>query len=116
MGKGQEIGLMGGSLGGIMSLNGNNWPGVKVSVAMSSPRTGLTIEDLLQNVLLTAGKDDYISTCDYWISDECTALYNAAIEPKKLILLDGDQHGLDILAVKGIKEEILDWINARMAD
>jgi hypothetical protein len=48
--------------------------------------------------------------------DECTALYNAAIEPKKLIVLDGEKHGMDILAVKGIKEEILEWINARMAD
>jgi hypothetical protein len=111
-----RIGLMGGSLGAIESLNGNNWTGVKVSVALTAVRTGLREMDLLQNVLLTGGKGDYISTCDYWIADECTAIYNAAVEPKKLILLEGDKHGIDILAVKGIKKEILDWINARMAD
>ena len=111
-----RIGLMGGSLGANGALNGNNWPGVKVSVAMSGTRLGVSGANILQNVLLTAGKSDYVSGCDYWIVDECTALYNAASEPKKLIVLEGDKHGMDILAVKGIKEEILEWINARMAE
>lgn len=111
-----RIGLMGGSLGANGALNGNNWTGVKVSVAMSGTRLGVTEVNVLHNVLLTAGKADYISTCDYWIVDECTALYNAADEPKKMIVLEGEKHGMDILAVKGIKEEILEWINTRMTD
>ena len=39
-----------------------------------------------------------------------------AVEPKKIITITGDFHGIDMLVRTGLKEDILDWINARMTE
>jgi hypothetical protein len=92
----------------------NNWPGVKVSVGLSTSRLGIEEGGVLNNVLFVTSELD----CNAWVCfiDEAVYLHNGAVEPKDVITVSGDFHGLDMLVKTGLKEEILDWINARMED
>lgn len=110
-----KIALMGGSLGANMSMVGNNWPGVKASVGLSTSRLGIAEGLPLQNVLFLASDQD----CNSFIcfDEEAVYLYNSALEPKKIApIVPGDFHALELLGQLNCDQEILDWINAKMAD
>lgn len=109
-----RIGLMGGSLGANESMIGNGWPGVKVSVGLTNSRVGLENTGILQNVLFVVSELDCNAL--FCFKDETEILYNNAAEPKKMIVIPGDFHGLDMLLDKDLIQEILDWINARMEE
>lgn len=110
----ERIGLMGGSLGANESMIGNNWPGVKVSVGLSTSRLGIEEGFPLHNVLFIASDLD----CNSYIcfEEEAIFLSNSALEPKKVIIVPGDFHGLELLGQENVDQEIIDWINARMED
>lgn len=109
-----RIGLMGGSMGANLSLIGNGWDGVKVSVGLTNSRVGLENIGILSNVLFVVAKQDCNPIFCY--VDEVEHLYNSAAEPKKKFVIDGEFHGLDMLVNPDVKPLILDWINARMAE
>mgnify|MGYP001827199174 CR=1 FL=1 len=111
-----RIVLVGGSLGANESLKGNNWPGIKCSVALSPSRFGLNLEEPLKNILLIAGEQDESTAMGWNYADEAREIYKSAEEPKKLVTVPGGEHALELLALNGINKEILDWINARMED
>lgn len=107
-----SIGLMGGSLGANLSMIGNNWTGVKVSVGLSTSRLGIEEGGLLHNVFLIAADQD----CNSFVcfDEEAEFLYNGAVEPKKMTIISGDFHGLDMFVETDLNNEVLDWINERM--
>ena len=108
-----RIGMMGGSMGANLSMMGNGLDGVVVSVGLTTSRLGIA-DDPLKNVLLIASELD----CNPWVcfEEEAEYLYNSALEPKKIIIIPGNFHGLDMLAKPALKPQILDWINARMTE
>ena len=77
-------------------------------------RLGIEESGVLHNVLFVTSELD----CNPYgcFIDEAIYLHNGAVEPKKMITIPGEFHGLDMLVKTGLKEEILDWINARMMD
>jgi len=106
------IALMGGSLGSNESMIGNNWPGVKCSVGLTTSRLGIEESGILHNVFFIASEQD----CNiyYCYKEEAEFLYNNAEEPKKMMIISGDTHGLDMLINPDVGNEILNWIDARM--
>ena len=111
-----KIALVGGSLGAVESLKGNNWAGVVCSVALSGSRFGLNLEEPLKNILLIAGEQDENSALGWNYADEARSIYESAEEPKKLVTVPGGEHALELLALNGINQEVLDWIYTRMED
>lgn len=109
-----HIGLMGGSLGANMSMFANNWPGIKVSVGLCTSRLALDEVGVLHNVLFVASEQDENKYYNYKI--EAEYLYGVAEEPKEKIIVTGEFHGIDMLVHPSLKGQILEWINARMAD
>ena len=110
-----RIGLMGGSLGANMSMFANNWPGIKVSVGLSTSRLGLANVGILSNALFIASELDCIEDYVYF-ADDAWHLYNHAAAPKEIIIIPGKFHGMDMLVEPTLSGHILDWIDARMTD
>ena len=112
-----RLALIGSSLGATESLNGNSLPGLKASVAMSAFMFGLNEGHTHKNVFLIACEED-----DNDIGNSAVlaqAIYDDAAEPKKLLILPGDEHGYDILKKSTggyVKQEIIDWITIRLDD
>ena len=112
-----KLALAGGSLGANMSLVGNSWNNIKASVALSASQAGLNLAQPLQNVLYIVCENDCSSIFNFCFVDHATQLYeNNTIDPKKLVILPGDHHGLDVMGLPGVSTEIVDWINARMEE
>lgn len=111
-----RMAMAGGSLGATMSLVGNTFSHIKASVALSATKYGLILDEPLQNVLyIVCEDDDSPLGIDY--SEDAEKLYNnATLAPKKLILLPGSAHGLDVLGLPGVQKEVVDWIDSRIED
>ena len=105
--------LMGGSLGATHSLNGNEWEGVKASIALSPSRLGLGAGSFT-NVFILACTGDYWGNIDF--AEDAQIIYDWSTEPKKLLIMSGGGHGPEILDYEGVNQQIMDWINERMGD
>lgn len=111
----ENIGLVGGSLGAIMAIAGNGFDEVKCTVALSGARIGIysIFQDLkINSAFFIVGELDNGGGVDF--PGEASKLYEIASEPKKLIIIPGNSgHGTNLLTVKGLNQEIVDWINER---
>jgi len=110
---GDQLALVGGSLGGIMAVAGNGYEEVKVTVAMSASRLGMfsIFPDLqISSAYFIAGEFDASGNTDF--NEEAQHLFNSANEPKKLRIVKGSsEHGTNLLGTPGLNHEIIDWIN-----
>ncbi len=111
-----QFALVGGSLGAIMAVAGNEFDGVKATVALSASRLGIFSifpELNINSALFIAGELD-VNIQSVNFATEANALYNMAEEPKKLVILPGNSaHGTNLLLAPGVNQEIISWINAR---
>ena len=112
-----RLALVGGSLGAIMTIAGNEFEEVKASVALSASRLGVFSifpELHINSVLFIAGElDENVQGVNF--AAEANALYNMAEEPKKIIVIPGNSsHGTNLLLTPGVNQEIIGWINARL--
>ena len=109
-----RFGLAGGSLGAIMSIAGNGYEEVKCTVALSGARLGINaiFEDFdITNAFFVSGELDNGGQIDF--ASEAEKLYEMAVEPKKLMILEGrSEHGSNLLMSESLNTEILDWIDA----
>lgn len=114
----ENIALMGGSLGAIMSIAGNGYDEVKCSVALSGARIGIYSifpEMEINSAFFVAGELDINANADF--AEEASKLYEIAVEPKKLKIIPGiSAHGTDLLGTSGIKEEIEDWLITNLSE
>ncbi len=113
---GNNIALVGGSLGAIMAIAGNGYDEVKASVALSGTKLGMySIFPSLQvkSTFFIAAEND-ITSQGINFAAEATEMYHVSDEPKKLkIIPNSDEHGTILLNVPGLNQEIIDWIDAR---
>lgn len=114
----ERLALIGSSMGAIQALSGNGLPGIKASVAMSGLKFGLH-NSTRKNVFLIACEEDYTNFGN--CAELAQSIYDDAEEPKKLLILPGNEHGYQIFIKSGgigedVKWEIIDWINDRMND
>ncbi len=111
-----QLALVGGSLGAIMAVAGNEFEEVKATVALSASRLGIFSifpELKINSALFIAGELD-ANTQSVNFATEANALYNMAEEPKKLMILaDNSAHGTNLLLTPGVNQEIINWINTR---
>ncbi len=109
-----RFGLAGGSLGAIMSIAGNGYEEVKCTVALSGARLGINAifeEFDITNAFFASGELDNGGEIDF--ASEAEKLYQMAVEPKKLMILEGRaEHGSNLLMSKSLNAEILSWIDA----
>jgi len=114
---GQNLALVGGSLGGIMAIAGNGYEEVVASVSLSGSTLGMySIFPSLKvkSAFFIAAEND-ITSQGVNFAIEAEGMYNGADEPKKLkIIPDSNEHGTILLTVPGLNEEIIEWIDARI--
>jgi len=112
---GEQLALVGGSLGAIMAIAGNGYDEVKATVSLSASQLGIysVFPGLkINSAFFIAGELDANQAVNF--AEEAAALYEIAEEPKKLKILSGNSsHGTDLLISPGLNQEIIDWINAR---
>lgn len=113
-----KIVLMGGSLGALMSIAGNGYDEVKCTVALSGARMGIYSifpDQVISNAFFVAGELDIVENTDF--AEEASALYDIAAEPKKVKIISGTPaHGTELLGVKGLTQEIEDWVNTCLSE
>lgn len=111
-----KIALIGGSLGGIMSIAASGFEEVKSTVALSASQLGIysIFPDLeMRSIFFVAGEMDVSDYNNF--AEQANLMYQVTKEPKKLKIISGNSdHGTRLLQSTGLKEEIVDWINLRM--
>jgi dienelactone hydrolase len=115
-----SLGLMGGSMGGSMSVAGNGADQVHTSVALS-PSTMHTSAMhpgiQLKSIFYLVGENDVVNTGNGTIDfpAEANALYNLTENPKKIKILENTSaHGTALLESEGVLDEIRLWFQVHL--
>lgn len=114
---GQNLALVGASLGAIMAIAGNGYEEVKASVALSGTTLGMysIFPSLKVNSAFFIAAENDITGQGVDFAAEATNMYHGSDEPKKLkIIPSSNEHGTILLTVPGLNEEIISWIDARI--
>ena len=117
----ENIGLMGGSMGGMTAVHGNLHPNVRTSVSLS-PTDGY-VEYLsvfpeyqqynLASIYYIVGEYNFLG--DYPFPSASQTLFDATEEPRKLWIITGSSsHATALLFHPGVNESIVDWIKEQM--
>ena len=112
---GENLSLVGASLGGIMSIAGNGYSEVKSSVALSGTTLGMYSifpSLVVSSAFFIAGENDVTSQgVDF--AAEAQTLFNMSQEPKKIkVIPNNGEHGTALLLVPGLNQEIIEWVEA----
>lgn len=111
-----QIGLIGGSMGGMASVFGNLHPEVQTSVALSPtdvlanyksmfPEVG---KNNLASIYYIVGEDDRLSDWDFL--GDAKRLYSSTDEPRKLWILPGSTlHGAQVMTYPGAMDSVRNW-------
>ncbi|MFO7934295.1 MAG: alpha/beta hydrolase [Bacteroidales bacterium] len=114
--KADSIALLGASMGGTMAVTGNGYEQVQTSVALSAANRD--IDHMfpgkpLQSIFYIAGEED-IGTGESGtenIPDDARDLYKMTEDPRKLLIVSNSAaHGMELLELPDIHEEIFQWI------
>ena len=107
------LGLIGGSMGAILSLAGNGYEEVLTSVALSPTRDGVFLifpSMTLSSVYYLAGEQDIRDQQGADFPAEANALYDITEEPRKLNIIPGTaDHGTNLLSRDSLNISIRKW-------
>lgn len=112
---GDNLSLVGGSLGAIMAIAGNGYPEVKTSVALSGSTLGMysVFPDFVVNSTFFIAAENDVTSQGINFATEAQFLYQSSEDPKKLkIIPNSNEHGTALLTVSGLNEEIMEWIES----
>jgi len=113
-----NLGLVGGSMGGIMALAGNGYDEVRTSVALSPVIDGVFLifpKMTLSSVYLLAGELDINEDLAIDCPAETQSLYDISEDPRKLDIIPGTaDHGSSLLSRDSLNNSIRDWILERV--
>lgn len=110
---GENLSLIGGSLGAIMAIAGNGYPEVKTSVALSGSTLGMysVFPSMVVNSAFFIAAENDATSQGINFATEAQFLYQASEDPKKLkIIPNSNEHGTALLTVPGLDQEIMEWI------
>lgn len=113
-----RLALVGASIGGIMSVAGNGYNGVKTCVALSGMQDGIYTlfpNMTVKSVFYIVGEKDADPAMNFDFVTEAKNMYALTVDPKKLTIVPGsDYHGTDLLKVEGINKNILEWVSTKL--
>ncbi|GEM_PF-6889848 len=112
-----KIALIGASLGANCAINGNDHEAVKAAIPLSPSTVAILSGLKMQNIFFIVGDKDKSSSGGPDYAKDTKILYDSAKEPKKLLVLPNEPgHGWEYLGKENVNEQIVEWINSRMAD